>query len=148
MPKEIKIEKPSSELYKGKRKLYCIPLLYSEKDAATDYLEKYEQYWDQVGEHVTKLEHAGKVNKIYHEAIHSAGDDGLKEIEKMNENSYKLVKSCCEKGAELQPLEDKDIFYEFMDWKRCLILPFNKRYFKRKIHNEKSKRIKRCSVCI
>ena len=70
MSEEVRIEKPSAELYKGKRKLY-------------------------------------------HEAIHSAGDDGMKAIEKMNENSYKLVKSCCEKGAKLQPLEVSNKVLEF-----------------------------------
>jgi hypothetical protein len=125
MPEEVRIEKPSAELYKGKRELYCIPLLYAEKDAQRDYLEKVERYWNEVEEHVNKLEKTGKVNMIYHEAIHSAGDEGMKVIEKMNEKSYKLVKSYCEKGAELQPLEDRELFYEFMDWKRCLIIPFN-----------------------
>jgi len=63
-----------------------------------------------------------KGNKIYHEAIHVDGDEGMKVIEKVNEKSYKLVKSYCEKGAELQSLEDRELFYEFMDWKRCLII--------------------------
>jgi hypothetical protein len=125
MPKEIKIEKPNAELYKGKRKLYCIPLLYSEKEAQSDYLEILDLYWDQVEEHVQKMEKAGKVNKIYHEAIYSAGEEGLKEIEKLNEKSYKFIKSKCEEGAELQSLEDKELFYEFMDWRRCMIIPFN-----------------------
>ncbi len=125
MPEEVRIEKPSAELYKGKRKLYCIPLLYAEKNMQRDYSEKVERYWKEVEEHVKKLEKTGKVNKIYHEAIYSVGGEGMKEIEKMSEKSYKLVKSYCEKGAELQPLEDKELFYEFMDWKRCLIIPFN-----------------------
>ena len=125
MSDQIKIENPSAERYKGKRKLYCIPLLYSEKEAQSDYLEMISRYWDQVEEHVKKMEKAGKVNKIYHEAIYSTGEDGISEIEKLNEESYKLVKSKCEKGAELQSLEDKDLFYEFMDWRRCMIIPFN-----------------------
>ena len=83
------------------------------------------RYWDQVEEHVSKMEKAGKVIKIYHEAIYSAGEDGMSELEKLNEESYKLVKSKCEEGAELQSLEDKDLFYEFMDWRRCMIIPFN-----------------------
>jgi hypothetical protein len=125
MPEEIKIEKPNAELYKGKRKLYCIPLLYSEKEAQSDYLEMINLYWNQVEEHVSKMEKAGKVIKIYHEAIYSAGEDGMSELEKLNEESYKLVKSKCEEGAELQALEDKELFYEFMDWRRCMIVPFN-----------------------
>jgi len=143
MSEEVRIEKPSAELYKGKRKLYCIPLLYVEKDAQRDYLEKVERYWNEVEEHVNKLEKTGKVKKIYHEAIHSAGDEGMKVIEKMNETSYKLIKSYCEKEAELQPLEDRELFYEFMDWKRCLIIPFNSEKVLNKVlefYTEASKR--------
>jgi hypothetical protein len=125
MSDEIKIEKPSAKQYKGKRKLYCIPLMYTEKEAESDFLEVIDRYWNQVEEHVNKIEKAGKVNRIYHEAIYSAGADGMKETEKLNEESYKLVKSKCEEGAELQSLEDKDLFYEFMDWRRCMIIPFN-----------------------
>ncbi|RCV64351.1 hypothetical protein C5S53_09285 [Methanophagales archaeon] len=125
MSDEIRIEKPSAKLYKGKRKLYCIPLLYSEKEAQSEYLGMISQYWDQVGGHLSKMEKAGKVNMIYHEAIYSAGDDGMSELEKLNEESYKLVKSKCEEGADLQSLEDKDLFYEFMDWRRCMIIQLN-----------------------
>ncbi|MCW3141544.1 MAG: hypothetical protein N2V72_05135 [Methanophagales archaeon] len=125
MSAEIRIEKPSAELYEGKRRLYCIPLLYAEKDVERDYLEKVERYWKEVEENVNKLEKTGKVNKIYHEGNHAAGEEGLRVIEKSNEKSYKLIKSYCEKGAELQPLEDRELFYEYMDWKRCLIIPFN-----------------------
>ncbi len=125
MSDEIRIEKPSAERYKGKRKLYCIPLLYTEKEAQSDYLGMIDQYWRQVEEQVKKIEKAGKVKIIYHEAIYSAGEAGMIETEKLNEESYKLVKSKCEEGAKLQSLEDKDLFYEFMDWRRCMIIPFN-----------------------
>jgi hypothetical protein len=133
MSEEIKVEKPSAELYKGKRKLYCIALLYSEPEAPNDYLVLIDQYWDQVEEQVKKIEIAGRVNKIYHEAIYSTGDDALKEIEKLNEMSYKLVKKKYEEGAELESLEDKELFYEFMDWQRCMIIPFNSRKVMNKV---------------
>ena len=124
MSDEIKVEKPRAELYKGKRKLYCISLLYSKKEAPSDYLELIARYWKQVEEQLKKMEKAGRVTKVYHEAIYSTGDDGLKEIEKLNEKIYKLVKNKCEEGAELESLEDRSLFFGFMDWKRCLILPF------------------------
>lgn len=107
------------------RKLYCIPLLYSEEGAQSDYLDMVNLYWNQVEEHLKKIERAGAVKIIYHEAIHTPGEEGISEIEKLNEESYKLVKCKCEEGAKLQSLEDMDLFYEFMDWRRCMIIPFN-----------------------
>jgi hypothetical protein len=127
MSEAIKVEKPRAELYKEKRKLYCISLLYSEKEAPTDYLEMIDQYWTQVEEQIQKVEKAGTVNKIYHEAIYSTGDKGMRALQKLNEKSYKLVKKKREEGAELESLEDRELFYEFMDWKRCMIMPFSSR---------------------
>ena len=127
MPEELKLEKPRADLYTGKRKLYCISLLYSEPEAPPEYLELIEHYWTQVEEQVTKLEKVGRVSTIYHEAIYAAGDEGLNEIKKLNEKSYTLVKRKCEEGAALESLEDKELFYEFIDWRRCMLLPFNSR---------------------
>jgi frataxin-like iron-binding protein CyaY len=124
MSEAIRVEKPSAELYKGKRKVYCISLLYSEHEAPTEYLELIDEYWTQVEDQVQKMEKAGRVSKIYHEAIYSAGNEGLKELEKLNEKSYTWVKRKCEEGAALESLEDRDLFFEFVDWKRCMMLPF------------------------
>ena len=124
MSEELNVEKPNAELYKGKRKVYCISLLYSEHEAPNEYLELINEYWTQVEDQVQKMEKAGRISKMYHEAIYSAGNEGLKELEKLNEKSYTLVKKKCEEGAELESLEDRDLFFEFVDWKRCLILPF------------------------
>jgi hypothetical protein len=127
MSEAIKVEKPRAELYTGRRKLYCISLLYSEQEAPNEYLELIDRYWTQVEEQITKMEKVGRVSKIYHEAIYSAGADGLKELEKLNEKSYTLIKQKCEEGAALESLEDKELFYEFIDWKRCMMMPFNSR---------------------
>jgi hypothetical protein len=115
-----RITKPSVDKFKGERKLYCVPLLINIKDAPQQYQEKYNLYWDQVAEHINGLEKAGKVSKIYHEGIFSSGEEGLEAIRQFNEKSYQLVKSKYEQEAEIQALEDRDLFDEYTDWLMAL----------------------------
>ena len=51
-----KMEKPEAGQFGEKRKLYLIPLLFSWEGAPTEYVEKFNRYWEQVGEHVANLE--------------------------------------------------------------------------------------------
>lgn len=121
MKKELgKIEKPSVEEFEEGRRLYCLPLLYTGENAPDDYTEKFNQYWKEAEEHLVKLEKAGQIDKIYHESIFLAGDEGLKAVKSVNEESYQIIRERCENGAELESLEDKELFYEMMDWARCL----------------------------
>jgi len=50
-----KIEKPSVEEFKSGRKLYFVPLVFRGKESPADYLEKFNKYWDQVGNQVSEL---------------------------------------------------------------------------------------------
>jgi hypothetical protein len=124
MPEAVgKVEKPLVEKFKGRRKLYFVPLIYSGKDAPDDYREKFERYWEEAESHINNLEaKMGRIRKVYHEAIFVPGDEGMKLIEKMNSKSYQIVKSKMEKGAELQATEDKDLATESTDWERCLMI--------------------------
>ena len=115
-----KITKPPADKYKQSRKLYCIPLLINIKDAPTQYQEKYNLYWEQVTQQINALEKAGKINKIYHEAITTPGQQGLEAIKQLNEKSYQLAKSKTEQGAKLEALEDKEILSEYTDWLMAL----------------------------
>lgn len=117
-----KIEKPSVEDFKEGRKLYYLPLLYIGDNAPSEYAEKYNHYWQEAEKHLAKLEKAGQINKIYHESIFLPGEDGLKAIKKTNKKSYQIVKKRCEMQAELEGLEDKELFYEMTDWQRCLLV--------------------------
>lgn len=118
-----KIEKPPVASFKKGRKLYFVPLVYGSKDLPDDYLQKFNKYWEQaekqVAELATKL---GEVNRVYHELVASSGEDGLKAVAELSEKSRKIVGSCLEKQAQLEPVEDNDILSEFMDWSRCLII--------------------------
>lgn len=116
-----KIEKPSVESFKGARKLFFIPLVFSPRQLEGELLEMVFRYWDQVESQLTGLElKLGSVKKVYHELVPSGGDEGSKIIEELNSTSYEVVKSRVERGAQLEGLEDADLLTESMDWTRCL----------------------------
>jgi len=120
-----KIEKPEASSFQKKKKLLLVPLLYSSQDAPAEYLEKFELYWKQTSEHINNLESKlGKVARVYHESISIGGEDGLEIIEKLNQQSYQLVKQRCQDNAVVEKLEDKELAEESMDWERCLLLGF------------------------
>jgi hypothetical protein len=116
-----KIERPSTEGFKKGRKLFFVPLVYRAKESPEDYLEKVRKYWKQVEEQVADLElKLGKVSRVYHELVSSSGEEGVKAIERLNEDSYQIVRGRVEKGARIEAAEDGEVLTEFMDWSRCL----------------------------
>jgi len=120
-----KIEKPEASQFQEKRKLYLIPLLFSWEDAPPEYTEQLNLYWQQVREHIANLEsRIGKVNRVYHEAITIAGEEGLKVMEKLNPSACQLVRDKCQSGAEFEVVEDKELSEESMDWERHLLMGF------------------------
>ncbi len=120
-----KIEKPEAEQFKEKRKLYLVPLLFSWEDAPAEYVERFNLYWQQVSEHIANLESKiGKVNRVYHESITMAGEDGLKVLEKLNSAGCQIVRDKCQSGAEFEAAEDTELAEESMDWERHLLMGF------------------------
>ena len=120
-----KIEKPEAKDFTSKRKLYLIPLIFSGKEAPPEYVEKFNLYWEQVGEHVTNLEaKIGKVSHIYHESIVLAGEDGLKAMEKLSPSSCHVAREKCQSGAMFEATEDKELADESLDWERFLLMGF------------------------
>ena len=120
-----KIEKPEASEFTSKRKLYLVPLLFTGKNAPEDYVEKYQLYWQQVGEHVTNLEaKLGKVGHVYHESVYQAGKEGLEAIQKFNTDSGRVVKEKSEAGALIEAVEDKALAEESMDWERFILMGF------------------------
>jgi hypothetical protein len=120
-----KIEKPEAGQFRNKRSLYLVPLLYSWQDAPAEYTEKYNLYWQQVKEHVANLESKiGKVNRIYHESVTIAGEEGLKILEKLNPASSQVAQEKCHCGAQFEMIEDKELVEESMDWERHLLMGF------------------------
>ncbi len=120
-PELGKIGKPSVEEFKTGRKLYFVPLIYGSKEHPDDYLKIFNKYWKQVDDQISDLElKLGSVNKIYHELITSAGEDGFKEFKNLSEKSFEIIEKRVEKGSQLEATEDVELLTEFMDWSRCL----------------------------
>jgi len=118
-----KIEKPQAEEFKKGRKLYFVPLIYCEKEPPAEYLEKFNNYWDQVENQVSSLElKLGRIAKIYHELISAGGEDGAKVIKELNDRSYQIVENRLGKGTQLEAAEEAGLLTEFMDWSRCLVI--------------------------
>jgi hypothetical protein len=118
-----KIEKPPVENFKKGRKLYFVPLVYGAKDLPEDYLVKFHKYWEQVEKQLAELSSKlGEVKRVYHELVPASGEDALKTIAGLSDKSHRIIRSCLEKKAQLEAVEDDDILTEFMDWSRCLII--------------------------
>ncbi|MFA5383497.1 MAG: hypothetical protein WC364_02315 [Eubacteriales bacterium] len=116
-----KLEKPEAEQFKTGRKLYLAPLVFVRKDSPEEYVEKVEQYWKQVGEHLANIEgKIGKIKKIYHESNSFSGEQGLSNIQQINKKAYPLIKEKCDQGAEMQAIEDLELFTQSLDWGNCL----------------------------
>jgi hypothetical protein len=122
MPKLGKINKPEIAKYKDKKKIYFIKNLYLPQNATEEYKAIFFRYWDEVKEHLAKLEAAGKVSKIFCESIYMSGKESMKVINAMNTRLEKIIKDKIEAGAKMIPLEDKEIFGAYVDWNNCLML--------------------------
>jgi len=120
-----KIEKPEAEHFRKGKKLYLVPLVYSPKEAPDEYKEKCTRYWQQVTEQLNNLvSKIGMVNRVYHESIFQASEDGLRATERLNPSSYQIAKNHCDNGATFEAIEEKELFEEVMDWQRCLMFGF------------------------
>ncbi len=120
-----KIEKPEAKKFKGKRKLFVVPLLFSWDDAPAEYADKFNLYWQQVKEYLNNLEaKTGKVRRVYHESVTIAAEDGLKVLEKLSPSSCQIVRDKCQGGAHFEAAEDKELAEESVDWERFLLMGF------------------------
>jgi len=117
-----KIEKPPAEEFKTGRKLYFVPLIYCQREPPTEYLAKFNKYWNQVENQISDLElKLGKVDRIYHELVPVGGEDGIKAIKELNDKSHQIIKNRLDKGAQLEATEQGELLTEFMDWSKCLV---------------------------
>ena len=103
------------------RNLFCVPLIDPE---VPEDLSK--RYWLDVEEQVTRLEkNFGQVSKLYHEANYLAEEEGLKNLQRINEKACQLINSKVDTGAIVQALEDKETFFEIFDCQLFLTLRFS-----------------------
>jgi hypothetical protein len=115
-----KIEKPAVEGFAAKKKLYCISNVYSAEGAPDDYKALFEKYWDEVAEHLDRVESAGKVNKIFCEHVSSTGDQAFDVLMSIAEPAVRVIKKKTAEGAVLLPLEKEELLGPFLDWANCL----------------------------
>ena len=120
-----KIQKPPAEQFKQSKKLYIVPLIYSNDKAPDEYKERYSRYWQQVSEQLINLEtKIGSINRIYHELVYQSGEEGMKTVEKINADSFQIAKDKCGNDAVFEAIEQEELFEEVMDWERCILLGF------------------------
>ncbi|UCH80577.1 MAG: hypothetical protein JSW20_12685 [Nitrospiraceae bacterium] len=117
-----KINKPEADTYKNRKKIYFVRNLYLPKSATDKYKSIYNRYWKEVEEHLTKIEAAGKVSKIFCESLYMSGKEARRVLKSMNAALEKIIQKKIEEGAELAPLEDKDIFGSYVDWNNCMMV--------------------------
>jgi hypothetical protein len=118
-----KIEKPPLEKFKKGRKLYFVPVIYISEGLPEDYVQKFNRYWEQVEKQIAEMTlKLGEVKKVYHELVALSGESGAESVKELNNPGYKIIKTCLEKNAQLEALEDADLLTEYMDWSRCLVI--------------------------
>jgi len=118
-----RIERLEAERFKKGKKLYVVPLIYSDEEAPGEYKERCNRYWQQVTEQLANLaSKIGKVNHVYHESIFQCGEEGMGAMERLNPASHQIAKTQCDDGAILEAIEERGLFEEVMDWQRCLML--------------------------
>lgn len=118
-----KITKPEAQDYATKRKIFMVPLLFSDEEASLEYVEKLNRYWGEAEEHVTSLENRlGAVSHIYHELVFVSGEEALAAAEKLSRGSHQIAKSRYESGAKFEAVEDRSLLDEVMDWERIMFM--------------------------
>ena len=117
-----KIDKPDAALYKDKKKIYFVRNIYLPVNAPDKYKDIFFRYWSEVDEHISKLEVAGKVSKVFCESIYMTGEEAMKVVNAMNVRLEQIIQKKVDAGAEFLPLEDKEIFGAYIDWTNCLMV--------------------------
>ncbi len=116
------IKKPSINQYIERRKVYCVNNILIGRDTPDDLKGIVQKYWHQVEEQLERLELAGRVKKVFCEAIYTGGEEALRTLSEINEYAGRIVKKKLEEGAELLPLEDPSIYGPYLDWRNCLVV--------------------------
>jgi hypothetical protein len=106
----------------NKKKIYFVRNLYLPQNASEKYRDIFKRYWNEVEEHLAKLEAAGKISKIFCESIYMTGEESLRVLSAMNLRLEQIVKKKIDAGAEILPLEDEEIFGAYIDWSNCLMI--------------------------
>lgn len=119
-----RIERPSAEQYRGRRKLLLVPLVYSPAADESEGAAALQNYWEQMQVQVAALENAlGGLKHVYHESIAAGGEEGLAQLRAGDLRSHAFVAAKLQAGAELEATEDIETLLETLDLQRCLMIP-------------------------
>ena len=119
-----RMERPSTDRFSNKRKLLLVPLLSGPPTGSEEGMAILTRYWEQVQTQISDLESKlGGLRHIYHESLTSSGDEGLKQLEAMDQRSHGLITAKCQARAALEATEDQEILLEALDLQRCLMVP-------------------------
>lgn len=126
MSEEIgRIERPAAASFKGKRKLYVVPLIFEWPEADAEYTTLFSRYWREVAGQLNHLsERIGPVNYIFHEGTDYSGDAAIAHLKTYNPNSHEIVVSLVSSGAVVSKLEDRELVSESLDWERFIMMGF------------------------
>ncbi len=114
-----KIEKPNAEHFKGKRKLYCLPNVYSIPGSDEKYKNLIVKFWEEAEIQIGKLELMTPVTAVFCEMVYQ-NENALDVLSKIDSYMHEMVKKHLDKGAKLVPIEEENVFSEYIDWANCL----------------------------
>ena len=119
-----RVERPSADQYRGRRKLILVPLVYSPAADDPEGAAALQNYWEQMQTQVAALENAlGGLQRIYHESITDGEGEGMEQLQAGDRRSHEFVAGKREAGAMLEATEDIEVLLETLDLQRCLMMP-------------------------
>ena len=119
-----RINRPTVEQCRGRRKLILVPLVYSPAADEPDGAAALQNYWEQAQTQAAALETAlGGLQHVYHESVTAGESEGLEQLRAGDLRSHAFVSLKCESGAVLEATEDIEILLETLDLQRCLMIP-------------------------
>lgn len=123
MPTITQMPKPEAEKFRGDRKLLLVPLIIAMPGMPDEGQEILDRYWSQVRDQIENMERRlGTIKHIYHEAIYSSDDGGLKMLDDMNSAISAFVRTLCRSGASMEATDHRALLEESTDWQRCLTI--------------------------
>ena len=115
--------KPEAGRFREDRKLLLVPLLIPFPGMPEEGQSILDRYWSEVRDQIENMERRlGKIKHVYHEAIDSSDDGGLKTLDDMNPAVSGFVRTLCRTGATMEATEDRALLEESTDWQRCLTI--------------------------
>ena len=120
-----RMERPSSEAFRGRRKLLLVPRVYPPPVDEAEGSAIVQRYWEQINAQVASLESGlGPIRHVYHESVTDGGEAALAMMESVDGQCHAFIQAKCTAGASYEATEDVEVLQDTMDLQGCLMLPF------------------------